>query len=215
VFRLNRRFEMIETAAVLNAVKDVDEGLSIIGRLVAKLKMQPDLAALKLAEALDEIGKTWQAMDEAITQFLRLGIDSDAMEKGSEVLLRIEGGGLANKVRDGRGHCTTIGNIFDKYLDSWFAAALKGDELNSIREVFIRLSKADMTVFECMEEVARELQSEATGVLDMVSESKVNEAKSRVLAFRKEFQPLRLEMSGTLQRLYDLKSDFLRISGAV
>jgi hypothetical protein len=204
---------MIETAAALESIKKADEALGIIGKLVAKLKAQPDLAALKLAEALDEIGKTWQVMDTAITQFLKLGIDSDAMEKGSEVLLRIEGGGLLNEVKDGRGHCHIIGNIFYKYLDRWFAEVLKGEELDSIRRVFDMLSEADDDVFLYMENVAEQLQTEATQVLDMVSTGKVNEAKSRVLAFRKELQPLRLGMSGTLQKLYNLKSDFIQISG--
>ena len=197
---------MIETAAALESIKKADEALGIIGKLVAKLKAQPDLAALKLAEALDEIGKTWQVMDTAITQFLKLGIDSDAMEKGSEVLLRIEGGGLLNEVKDGRGHCHIIGNIFYKYLDRWFAEVLKGEELNSIRRVFDMLSEADDDVFLYMENVAEQLQTEATQVLDMVSTSKVKEAKSRVLAFRKELQPLRLGMSGTLQKLYNLQT---------
>lgn len=204
---------MIETAAALESIKKADEVLGVIGKLVAKLKAQPDLAALKLAEALDEIGKTWQVMDTAITQFLKLGIDSDAMEKGSEVLLRIEGGGLLNEVKDGRGHCHIIGNIYQNYLDRWFARVLKGEEIDSIRRVFNMLSEADADVFLYMENVAEQLQTEATQVLDMVSAGKVNEAKSRVLAFRKELQPLRLGMSGTLQRLYNLKSDFIQISG--
>ncbi|MDR4503901.1 MAG: hypothetical protein MRK01_03800 [Candidatus Scalindua sp.] len=204
---------MLEIAAALESIKKADEALGIIGKLVAKLKMQPDLAALKLAEALDEIGKTWQVMDTAITQFLKLGIDSDAMEKGSEVLLRIEGGGLLNEVKDGRGHCHIIGNIFYKYLDRWFAAVLKGEELDSIRWVFNMLSEADVDMFMYMENVAEQLQTEATQVLDMVSTGKVHEAKSRVLAFRKELQLLRLGMSGTLQKLYNLKSDFIQISG--
>ncbi|GJL52842.1 MAG: hypothetical protein NPIRA01_40690 [Nitrospirales bacterium] len=204
---------MIETAAALESIKKADEAIGVIGKLVAKLKAQPDLAALKLAEALDEIGKTWQVMDKAITQFLKLGIDSDAMEKGSEVLLRIEGGGLLNEVKDGRGHCHIIGNIFYEYLDRWFEQVLKGAELDSIRQVFNMLSEADDDVFLYMEIVAAQLQREATEVLNMVSTGKVNEAKSRVLAFRKELQPLRLGMSGTMQKLYNLKSDFIQISG--
>ena len=204
---------MIETAAALESIKKADEAIGVIGKLVAKLKAQPDLAALKLAEALDEIGKTWQVMDTAITQFLKLGIDSDAMEKGSEVLLRIEGGGLLNEVKDGRGHCHIIENIFYKYLDRWFEEVLKGAELDSIRQVFNTLSEADDDLFLHMEVVAAQLQTEATEVFNMVSTAKVNEAKSRVLAFRKELQPLRLGMSETLQKLYNLKSDFIEISG--
>ena len=206
---------MIETAAALESIQRVDEALGLIGKLVAKIKGQPDLAVLKLVEALDEIGKTWQVMDTAITQFLKLGIDNDAMEKGSDVLLRMEGGGLLSGVKDGRGHCHIIGNIFQTYLDRWFEEFLKGEELDSIRRVFDSLSEYDLDIFRDMENVAEQLQAEATQILDMVSTGQIDEAKGRVLAFRKELQPLRLGISETLQKLYQLKSDFIEISGVV
>lgn len=49
---------MIDAIAAVEAVKKVDEALGVIAKYVGKLKSQPDLAALKLAEALDEVGKT-------------------------------------------------------------------------------------------------------------------------------------------------------------
>lgn len=110
---------------------------------MSKLKGQPDLAAAKLAEVHDEVAKTWQVMDEAITQYLKLGIDGDALEKGSETLLKIEGGGLLVGVREGRGNCQVIGNIFSRYLNRWFERVLKGKELHGIRNVFYMLSNAD------------------------------------------------------------------------
>jgi hypothetical protein len=204
---------MIDIIAAIESIKKVDEALGVIGKFVANLKANPDLAALKLAESLDEIGKTWQVMDSAITQFLKLGIDNDALEKNSEVLLSIEGGGLLNQVKDGRGHCHIIRNIFHNYLDRWFTRVLKMEESESLRVVFSMLSEVDDDVFFYMEKVAEQLQTEATPVIDMVSAGQINEAKNRVLAFRKELQPLRLGMSETLQNLYKLKSDFIQISG--
>jgi hypothetical protein len=204
---------MIETTTALGAIKKVDEALGVIGKLVSKLKAQPDLAALKLAEALDEVGKTWQVMDKAITDFLKLGIDRDALEKGSEVLLRIEGGGLLVEVKNGIGHCHVISNIYAEYLDRWFERVLKGKDLDSIRRVFFALGEADLDVFWQMETVAEQLQTEANKVLDMVIEGKASEARKRVLAIRKELEPLRLGMSETLQKLYSLKGDFIKISG--
>lgn len=204
---------MIDITTALGAVKTMDDALGVIGKLVSKLRAQPDLAAFKLAEALDEVGKTWQLMDKAITDFLKLGIDEDALKEGSEVLLRIEGGGLLAEVKNGIGHCHVIGNIYEKYLDRWFERVLKGKDLDSIRAVFDGLSYADVDVFYVMEMVARQLQTEANGVLDMVIEGKTNEARKRVLAMRKELGPLRLGMSETLQKLYSLKGDFIKISG--
>jgi len=204
---------MIDTIAAIESIKKVDEALGVIWKLVAKLKAKPDLAALKLVEALDEIGKTWQVMDTAITQFLKLGLDDDALKSKSDVLLRIEGGGLLAEVQDGRGHCIVIRIIYEKYLNRWFMRVFNNEESGSISRVFNLLGDADDRVFYDMEKVAGQLQKEATHVLDMVSVGKFNEAKSKVLAFRKELQPLRLGMSGTLQTLYRLKSEFIQIAG--
>jgi hypothetical protein len=204
---------MVNTVAALESVKKVDEALGVIGKLVAKLKAQPDLAALQLAEALEEIRKTWVVMDDAITNYLKLGIDQDAFKAGSEALLRIEGGGLLVEVQNGRGHCHIIGNIYEKYLDRWFERALKGEDLALMRRVFDDLTKVDYDVFSSMEDIAEQLQTEATEVLSMIIEGKVNEARQRILASRKELGPLRLGMSGTLQKLYGLKSEFIEMSG--
>src|SRR5262245_29813195 len=111
---------MIETKAALAAVKEIDSALGTLQKVIAKFKSQPDIAAAKLAEALDEIGKTWQVMDTAITQFLALGFDDGALAKGSATLLNIQGGGLLVSVQKGRGHCHVIGDIYDTYLDRWF-----------------------------------------------------------------------------------------------
>jgi len=69
-----------------SAGKKVDEALGIVGRLVSKLKAQPDLGALKLGQAVEEIAKTYQAVDGTISSVLCLAIDGDALQKNSKVL---------------------------------------------------------------------------------------------------------------------------------
>ena len=204
---------MIDVQAALASVKKVDEAVGIIGKLVSKLKGQPDLAAVKLAEALDEVAKTWQVMDEAMTQYLKLGVDADALEKGSETLLKIEGGGLLVRVKEGRGHCHVIGNIFSKYLNRWFERVLKGKKLDGIRKVFYTLGNADDDVFRHMEHVAAQLQTEANAVLDLVIKGENQKARNTVLARRADLHPLRLAISGTMTKLYGLKSEFIKIAG--
>ena len=204
---------MIETKAAMAAMKEIDEAIGTLGKLVAMLKGQPDTAALKLAEALDEIGKTWQVMDQAITQFLKLGFDADEIRKGSELLLGIEGGALLVSVQKGRGHCHVIGNIFSKYLDRWFQRALKGNELDTIRNTFSRLGCTDSDVFTHMEGVAQQLQAEANTALDAIAKGKGAEAKRRILSLHADLSPLRLDMSAALAKLYTLKGEFIRIAG--
>jgi hypothetical protein len=204
---------VIETKAALAAVRQIDEAVGILAKAVAGLKGQPDTAALKLAEALDEIGKTWQVMDQAITRFLALGFDVDELGKGSAVLLGIEGGTLLVSVQQGRGHCHIIGNIFRKYLDRWFQRVLKGDELDRLRGVFYRLDSADLDVFTHMEVVAEQLQVEANAALDSIARGKPAEARARILSLRSDLNPLRLSLSRSLVSLYSLKGEFIVIAG--
>jgi hypothetical protein len=204
---------MIETKAALAAVKQIDEVVGVLAKAVASLKSQPDTAALKLAEALDEIGKTWQVIDQAITRFLALGFDIDELGKGSQVLLGIEGGTLLVTVQQGRGHCHVIGNIFRKYLDRWFQRVLKGDELDRLRSVFYRLGSVDLDVFTHMEVIAEQLQAEANAALDSIARGKPAEARARILSLRTDLNPLRLSLSQSLVNLYSVKGEFIQIAG--
>jgi hypothetical protein len=206
---------MLDAMVAIETVKKVDEALGIIGKLVAQLKAQPDAAALKLAEALEEIRKTWVVMDDTFTDYLKLGIEQDALKAGSEILLKIEGGELLVQVKNGRGHCSVIRNIYDRYLSRWFERALKGADLAAMHQVFNLLADADDTLFRSMEDLAGQLQKEATEVLDIFSGGNVDGARQRILSTRKQLGPLRLAMSETLAKLYGLKSEFIEISGTV
>jgi hypothetical protein len=204
---------MIEIQGALAAIKKVDEAVGILARLVSKLKGDPDHEAAKLAEALDEVAKTWRVMDEAVSNYLRLGIDEDALNKGSEVLLKIEGGSLLVTVKQGRGHCHVIGNIFGTYLDRWFQRVLNGKDLDAVRDVFYMLSNADDDVFANMEHMAGQLQTEANGVLSMVAQGNVRDAKAHVLSVRNDLHPFRVATSAAMAKLYDLRAKFIEIAG--
>jgi len=202
---------MIETFAAIEAIKKVNDALSVMGKCLEKLRSKPDLAALKLAETLDEIGKTYQAVDKAITDFLRLGIDHNGLEQGSEVLLKIEGGGLLVDVKKAKGHCQVIDNIYSKYLDKWFNWALFGDDLNSMHFVFLELCSADSSLFERVENIAAQLQESAKDVLDKIYAGQTDAAKNQIVAARQELLPIRIAMSEALQQLYTLKGEFIKI----
>lgn len=206
---------MLDVAAALASIKNVDEAVGIISKLAEMLKGKPDLAALKLADALNEIAKTWQVIDEAATNILKLGIDKDALASGSKELLAIEGGRLLIQVEDGRGHCHDIQDIFEKYLNRWFDRVLKGDDLAAMNNVFEMLGDADDDVFSQMDKLANELQVQASAVLNLVINGQSEEAKSMVLALRGTLLPLRLAISKSLSNLYALKSQFVAIASAV
>lgn len=205
---------MIDILAGLAAIKKIDDAIGVIAKLVSKLKGDPDVAAAKLADALDEVGNTWRVIDEAISNYLKLGIDEGALKEGSDVLLKISGGGLLVSVQRGRGHCHIIRNIFNRYLDRWFQRVLNGQDLNDIQGVFHGLGDLDNDVFATMELIAEQLQKEANVILEKMIEGNVDGARQHVLSMRKDLQRFRFALSAAMAKLYDLRANFIEISGS-
>ena len=64
---------MVDPLTAIAAVKQADEALGVIGKLLAKLRAQPDIAAVKLSAALDEIVKTYRVVDQAFNAYASFG----------------------------------------------------------------------------------------------------------------------------------------------
>jgi hypothetical protein len=209
------RATVIDPAAALVAAKQVDEAVGLIDKMLAKLRTQPDLAALKLSTALDEIVKTYRVVDQAITDYGSLAIDDDGLRGGSRTLLAIAGGSLAVQVAEGRGHCGAIYLIYDKYLRRWFARVLNPGEQAEIRRVFMTLGDADNSLFRDLETIAGQLTDEATGVVDLVIAQRNDDAREQVLTAYRKLQPLQRRLSEGMVRLLGLKDGFAQVAGAV
>src|SRR5215217_7785621 len=114
---------MVDPASAVAAAKEIDDAVGLIGKLVRKLRAEPDIAAAKLSMALDEVVKTYRVVDEAISMYVSLAIDSDALRAKSQQLASLSGGRLAVHVAEGRGHCHEIDRIRWQHLDRWFERA--------------------------------------------------------------------------------------------
>src|SRR5829696_6033644 len=103
---------MVEPASALAAAKQIDEAVGLIAKLLGKLRAQPDIAALKLSAALDEIVKTYEVLDRALTAYGSLAMDEGALTSRSQELLSVAGGSLGVRVQEGLGSCHEIRNIY-------------------------------------------------------------------------------------------------------
>jgi hypothetical protein len=206
---------VLDVVAAADAVKKADGLLGIVAKHLATLKAQPDPAAMKLAEVLDEIAKTWQVVDSAMATVISLGVDPDALARGSLDLLKIEGGGLLTSVQRGRGHCHVIETIYTRLLDRWFSRVFGAADLREMRNVFEQLASADYDTFAVMERVASQLQDEATAMLDDVTKGHAGSAAARGLGLRAELHPLRLQMSQSLTQMMKLRSEFVAMTDAL
>jgi hypothetical protein len=206
---------MIDISLAIKSAEELDKTVGIVAKLVNNLKTNPDLAAQKLGQALSEVAKTLQVVDNAASQFLSLGIDQGALAKNSVLLLAIDGGSLRTEVERGRGHCHVIDEIYETYLDKWFARALDGYEYNSVKNAFKKLNSGDRDLFYALVTVAEVLEAEAGVVLDFVVKGEESIARTRVLSALPALRPLRKTISKTMQMLYSMQSEFVDITGAV
>ena len=56
---------MPDLLAAVKSAQELDKAVGLIAKLVGKLKARPDIAALKLGQALEEVAKTLQVVDSA------------------------------------------------------------------------------------------------------------------------------------------------------
>ncbi len=206
---------MVDVAAAVKAAEELDKCVGIVAKLVGKLKTQPDLAAQKLGQALLEVAKTLQVVDDAVTSYLSLGIDQGGLDKSSKRLLEIEGGGLSTEVRRGLGHCGQIGRIHWTYLDKWFKRTFDPEEYDEISHVFVLLESADGGLFDVLARVAQTLEREANAVLDLVLKNDESAARQRVLLALSDLRPLRKTISSAMQRIYSLQNEFADMTQVV
>ena len=197
---------LIDLAAKLNVIQTVKQ----------KLLRQPDPAADKLVVVLAELSKIYGVIDAELVRYLSLYFDSQqGLQEERSVLLTLEGGQTRQRVGEARGHCHKIWNIYTKYLDRWFHAALTPDEASSMNELFSSLTYADSQMLGALDELTNWLSQESNETLSLVDVGKLEDANGRVRAARKEILPARHAISGAMSYLMQLQADFIDAAGTV
>ncbi len=211
------RTSMIDVATVAagrEAVKTAEDAVSVIGKLINKLRAHPDVAALKLSEGLNEIMKTYLVVDEAFNSYFSLA-EKGALKSRTKDLYAISGGSLSALVSAGKGDCFKIYEIYRDYLDKWFAKVFNKSELAEMKEAFQGpggLSDSDDTLFRALRVIAAQLEQEAQGLIPLVHSGNVSKARKAVVSAYTALAPMRAEMSDTIRQMYELKNEFDQIA---
>jgi hypothetical protein len=197
-------------------VLDLADKLGIIQAVKGKLLRQPDDAADKLVLVLDELSKIYSAIEAELVRYLSLHFDpADDLSDERASLLTLEGGQLAARVAEARGHCHKIGNIYSKYLERWFQRALNPNEAQLMAEVFRDLGSADAGFIRVLDALVNWLTPRAGATLNQVDAGDFEAANRELRAARKEIQPVRLAIATAQTNLRNLQAEFIAVSNTV
>jgi energy-converting hydrogenase A subunit M len=205
---------MIDIANLLKTAKDAND---LFSSLKKKLLAQPDEAALKLATVFEELTKIFLFIEAETVNYLCLYVRPDLSNvvECRRVLLAMEGGQLAVKGDEARGHCHKIENIYKKHLKRWFHELLEASEAEELRRLFDLLSNMDNYMVRGMQSACEWLQEEACETLNLIEDGKFDDANARIAAARLLVLQPRRDISESLRQLRALQADLIAASGTV
>lgn len=203
---------MTDPGSALVVAKGVDDGIGLLGRYLGKLRAQPDVAAVKLAAALDEVASSYFAVDKALSRFGALALTPDALKTNSHDLAEIAGGRLTVDVEQGMGSCRKIGSIYEAHLKRWFARVFDKQEYEDTQRLFDLLSDADGGLFDDLHRVVSSLHPLAKDVVELLLQDRHDEARVQMKTAYRELADLQTELAAGMSKLYQLKNDFLAIA---
>jgi|GEM_PF-2247190 len=158
-----------------------------------------------LNATLEEIGKTYDVVNEAIRDFITPAIGAGAMD--ATPFLDMERGSLMKKINDGRGHCTRILSYYGRYkgLRDSIKNKLTPEKLNEVDEIFSRLSTADGDLFEQLVRIGQVLTDESRVIVNLLMAGQEDVAKKRIIAGREKLEPLEAQLATAMSDLQRLQ----------
>jgi len=202
-------------ANTLALVNDVDKQIKIISTMTPKLKNNPNPTAVTaMLAALKEIMDTWEVTDEAFKMVWNLYQKDGDLKESSADLLDIGNFNLEGHVKQGRGHCHKIWELYLSDLRPWFQTALSVEDQNTMENTFSFLGNMDMDAFMYMEYFAGETEKTANQVLDLVMSNRPDEARQIAGGLLQTIRPMRTNINRSLVGLEHLQAEFSSIATA-
>ena len=135
--------------------------LGVFEYLKNKLIARPDEATKALSGVLEELSKTFTALDVELTNYLSIWFDKND-QKGiveqRKKLIELEGGGARVRIANAVGHCHVIKSIYDHYMNTWLSR-LEPEHHKELKEIFGTLCDADFNFVGATDQLAVWLQN--------------------------------------------------------
>jgi hypothetical protein len=183
---LDDRWTVTDPQHALDALTDLTRR---VGRLVDVFSDDPAHTD-QIRKTLGEIGATYKVVKDAIEEFVAAGLPPGGVDR--QAFARLERGGLAHAIRNGRGHCTRMGAQYWKVggLREGLLARGAGPLISEADDTFTRLTQSDFDLLATMDSVGVTLTAEARQVVRLLFAGQEAAARQRVAQGREAILPL-------------------------
>lgn len=196
---LNRLIEQ-----VVNFAKELKTHL---GSLIS----MPALARQRLDEVLAEIDNTFTVVDGVVREHLRVALDPSLIESDPDLLIRLAGPELPERIKRDRGHCYNIRVIYDNYLQGLLDPLFSDTEArNAVNEMFRYVTHADMDLFGLFDNVGTALQERAKQALLLQLNSDTPAAKALLKNDAANLIDMRQRLQDAHLTLVGIRNDFIK-----
>lgn len=163
-------------------------------------------AVQDLRGALDEVGKTYRVVNDAILNFIMPAVEGGPINPKPYV--EMERGSLITAIRAGHGHCGLILTYYFRYggLRDAVKGKLGQTDLANLDNTFSQLGTADGDLFRPLEQIGDLLTSESRVVANLLLAEQDKVARQRILDGRLRLSPLEQDLTKAMQELQELES---------
>jgi hypothetical protein len=202
---MNDHIESSEVTIVQDAQHAVSEVDKLVSRIPSDqlrgiLVSNPDQTE-NLRGVLTEVGKTYEAIYDAIARFISAGVTPGPIDP--KPFVEMEGGILKTEIQRGIGRCDRISDLYNFGGLHLFIAAsgeLSDEEMAEADYAFSALSNADKDLFKPIGKVGNVLTKQSE--VNLLSQQHEDTARRLVLDLRKEMlKPLQQRLAEAIDNL--------------
>lgn len=203
----------------MDPIATLDFGINTFEKVREKLVTHPDPAADRLVNVFNQLRAMYSSLDEALSLYGGIMLWRD-MPKAEFAMRYRELSGLSPislqaKFAESRAHCTTIENIYHKFLSNWFKRVLNRAEQEELRAVFVdKMMNYDGSLVWSLNEVAFWLGNEAQQLKSAMAEEDWDAIQRMLPESQVRAARLQDEIAKIWIVLARLRGEFASISGA-
>ena len=203
------------TGVTEGAVNTLDR-LGVLEKLAEKLVSRPDPAARHLARVLAEIDSVYRELEIPILDLSVMEFEPPGeLRRSRTKLRRLKNYGLRKQVKHAQNSCRLIKSIHRRFLSGWFSRVLTNKEAASLDSLFDQMSILDESLVSMMAVLSLKLELAAKEILSAIDADDPKTARRYIRSQEKRFDAALQKLNRKLERLGELKGQFMASSRAL